>query len=41
MRIEDDVLCGASGPVILSEGIPKEIGEIEAIVGADALAPAR
>jgi Xaa-Pro aminopeptidase len=41
VRIEDDVLCGADGPVNLSEGIPKEIGEIEAIVGADALAPAR
>jgi Xaa-Pro aminopeptidase len=41
VRIEDDVLCGASGPVILSEGIPKEIGELEALVGSDALASAR
>ena len=41
VRIEDDVLCGPDGPVVLSEGIPKEIDELEAIVGADALAPAR
>jgi Xaa-Pro aminopeptidase len=41
VRIEDDVLCGADGPVVLSEGIPKEVDELEAIVGADALAPAR
>ncbi|GAC1570911.1 MAG: aminopeptidase P N-terminal domain-containing protein [Candidatus Elarobacter sp.] len=41
VRIEDDVLCGPDGPVNLSPGIPKEIDEIEAIVGADALAPAR
>ena len=41
VRIEDDVLCGADGPVVLSDGIPKEIDELEAIVGADALARAR
>ena len=41
VRIEDDVLCSADGPVVLSDGIPKEIDELEAIVGADALAPAR
>ena len=41
VRIEDDVLCGPDGPVNLSPGIPKEIDEIEALVGADALAAAR
>ena len=41
VRIEDDVLCGADGPVVLTDGIPKEIDELEAIVGADALTPAR
>jgi Xaa-Pro aminopeptidase len=41
VRIEDDVLCSADGPVVLSDGIPKEVDEVEAIVGADALAPAR
>ena len=39
VRIEDDVLCGPAGPDVLSDGIPKEIDEIEAIVGTDALAP--
>jgi Xaa-Pro aminopeptidase len=41
VRIEDDVMCGPDGPVNLSPGIPKEIDEIEALVGADALAAAR
>ena len=41
VRIEDDVLCGADGPVVLTDEIPKEIDELEAIVGADALTPAR
>jgi Xaa-Pro aminopeptidase len=41
VRIEDDVLCGPDGPVNLSAGVPKEIGEIEALVGTDALAAAR
>jgi Xaa-Pro aminopeptidase len=41
VRIEDDVLCGADGPVILSDGIPKEIEELEAIVGSAAVAHAR
>ena len=38
VRIEDDILVGPDGPVNLSPGIPKEIAELEAIVGADALA---
>jgi Xaa-Pro aminopeptidase len=41
VRIEDDVLCGIGGPDVLSDGIPKEIDELEAIVGADTLAAAR
>lgn len=38
VRIEDDVLCGPDGPVNLTPDIPKEIADIEALVGADALA---
>ena len=41
VRIEDDVLCGPDGPVNLSPGIPKEIDEIESIVGTGELAAAR
>jgi Xaa-Pro aminopeptidase len=41
VRIEDDVLCSASGPDVLSAGIPKEIDELQAIVGSEALARAR
>jgi Xaa-Pro aminopeptidase len=37
VRIEDDILCGVEGPENLSPGIPKEIGEIEALVGTDEL----
>ena len=33
VRIEDDVLITDSGPVVLSAGCPKEIEEIEALVG--------
>ena len=40
VRIEDDVLCGPNGPDVLSEGIPKEIAEVEEIVGSGALARA-
>ncbi len=40
VRIEDDVLCGPAGPDILSDGIPKEIDELEAIVGSAAAAHA-
>lgn len=29
VRIEDDVLITASGPVVLSAGCPKEIDDIE------------
>ncbi len=32
IRIEDDVLIGANGPVVLTSSIPKEVGEIEAIM---------
>jgi Xaa-Pro aminopeptidase len=39
VRIEDDILCSANGPVNLTPGIPKEIDEIEALVGTDVLAP--
>jgi Xaa-Pro aminopeptidase len=38
IRIEDDILVSADGPVNLSPGIPKEIAELEAIVGSGALA---
>ncbi len=38
VRIEDDILCTAGGPENLTPGIPKEVEEIEAIVGADAVA---
>jgi Xaa-Pro aminopeptidase len=37
VRIEDDVLCTAGDPDILTAAIPKEIDDIEAIVGTDAL----
>ncbi|MBV9971870.1 MAG: aminopeptidase P N-terminal domain-containing protein [Candidatus Eremiobacteraeota bacterium] len=40
VRIEDDILCTPSGPENLSADIPKEIDEVESLVGADALAPA-
>jgi Xaa-Pro aminopeptidase len=36
VRIEDDILCTASGPENLTPAIPKEIDEIEALVGTDA-----
>ena len=38
VRIEDDIACTKDGPDSLSANIPKEIDEIESIVGADALA---
>jgi len=31
IRIEDDVLVGGEGPVNLTEAVPKEIGEMEAV----------
>ncbi|HXP93716.1 MAG TPA: aminopeptidase P N-terminal domain-containing protein [Candidatus Binatia bacterium] len=34
VRIEDDILCSVDGPVNLSPNIPKEIGEIESLVGS-------
>jgi len=41
VRIEDDILCTASGPENLTPAIPKEIDEIESLVGADAKELAR
>lgn len=37
VRIEDDILCGTEGPENLSPGIPKEIDEIEALIGTEEL----
>lgn len=41
VRIEDDILCTNGAPENLTPGIPKEIDELESIVGADAKALAR
>jgi Xaa-Pro aminopeptidase len=41
VRIEDDILCSASGPENLTPAIPKEIDEIESLVGVDAKELAR
>ncbi len=41
VRIEDDVLCTAGAPEVLTAAIPKEIEDLERIVGADALASVR
>ncbi|MBC5811345.1 MAG: aminopeptidase P N-terminal domain-containing protein [Candidatus Eremiobacteraeota bacterium] len=38
VRIEDDVLCTSGDPDVLTAAIPKEIDEVEALVGKDALA---
>ncbi len=38
VRIEDDVLCTNGEPDVLTGTIPKEIDDVEAIVGSDALA---
>jgi Xaa-Pro aminopeptidase len=32
VRIEDDVLCTADGPRVLTTGVPKDAGEIEALI---------
>ena len=40
VRIEDDVLCTTGAPDILTAGTPKEIAEVESLVGADVLARA-
>ncbi len=32
VRIEDDVLCTANGPRVLTTGVPKDAGEIEALM---------
>ena len=36
VRIEDDVLCTAGAPEVLTASIPKTIEELEALVGVDA-----
>jgi Xaa-Pro aminopeptidase len=36
IRIEDDVLCTADGPVVLTKDIPKEAADVEKHVGTDA-----
>jgi Xaa-Pro aminopeptidase len=38
VRIEDDILCTTSEPEVLTAAIPKEVADLEAIVGSDALA---
>jgi Xaa-Pro aminopeptidase len=38
IRIEDDVLCTADAPDVLTAAIPKEVDDLQAIVGSDALA---
>jgi Xaa-Pro aminopeptidase len=38
IRIEDDVLCTTDAPDVLTAAIPKEVDELTAIVGSDALA---
>lgn len=40
VRIEDDVLCTSGDPDVLTAGTPKEIDEVESLVGADVLARA-
>jgi Xaa-Pro aminopeptidase len=37
VRIEDDVLCTAGDPDVLTDGIPKEVADLESIVGSDAI----
>ena len=34
IRIEDDVLVGKDGPVVLTAGVPKEVKDIEALMAA-------
>lgn len=36
IRIEDDVVIGETGPVVLSAGVPKEVAEIEALMAVPA-----
>ena len=35
IRIEDDVLVTESGPIVLSSSCPKEIADLEMIIGSD------
>jgi Xaa-Pro aminopeptidase len=35
IRIEDDVLCTDGDPEVLTDGAPKEIAEVEALVGSE------
>ena len=41
VRIEDDILCTNGAPENLTPGIPKEIDEIEALVGSEMVAVTR
>ena len=34
IRIEDDVLITADGPEVLTEAAPKEVADVEALVGS-------
>jgi Xaa-Pro aminopeptidase len=34
VRIEDDILITEGDPEVLTEGVPKEIDEVEALVGS-------
>jgi Xaa-Pro aminopeptidase len=34
IRIEDDVLVTAEGPVVLSKACPKEISDLENLIGS-------
>ena len=33
VRIEDDVLVGKEGPDVLTQGVPKDVADVEALVG--------
>ena len=35
VRIEDDILITKDGPVVLTSSCPKEISEMEAIIGQE------
>ena len=37
IRIEDDVLISSQGPRVLSAGVPKQVSELEALIGQQQL----